>query len=96
MKNANYFVERNLKNSNQLKLLLFELPSFCDEYFRGIENTTTPLTRVGYAQDLKIFFEFLTKEILEFIGKKVKLESITRNTKESREKYPFFARFKVE
>ena len=72
MKNANYFVERNLKNSNQLKLLLFELPSFCDEYFRGIENTTTPLTRVGYAQDLKIFFEFLTKEILEFIGKKVK------------------------
>lgn len=38
----------------------------------------------------------LTRDAMPFIGKKVKLESITRNTKDSREKYPLFARFKVE
>ena len=72
MKNSNYFVERNVKNSNQLKALLFSLPSFCDEYFRGIENKTTPLTRIGYANDLKTFFEFLTQEIDGFVGKSIK------------------------
>ena len=36
----------------------------------GMEYLTTPLTRVGYANDLKIFFEFLTSNISEFIGKK--------------------------
>lgn len=72
MKNSNYFVERNVKNSNQLKVLLFSLPSFCDEYFRGIENKTTPLTRIGYANDIKTFFEFLTQEIDGFVGKNIK------------------------
>ena len=72
MKNINYFTERNIKNSNQLKIMLISLPSFCDEYFRGIENKTTPLTRLGYANDLKIFFEFLVQEIDGFVGKKIK------------------------
>ena len=72
MKNINYFIERNIKNSNQLKVMLISLPSFCDEYFRGIENKTTPLTRLGYANDLKIFFEFLIQEIDGFVGMKIK------------------------
>ncbi len=72
MKNINYFTERNIKNSNQLKVILISLPSFCDEYFRGIENKTTPLTRLGYANDLKIFFEFLIQEIDGFVGMKIK------------------------
>ena len=72
MKNINYFIERNIKNSNQLKVMLISLPSFCDEYFRGIENKTTPLTRLGYANDLKIFFEFLVQEIDGFVGMKIK------------------------
>ena len=55
----------------RLRRMLASLPVFCDEFFRGIENQTTPLTRVGYAQDLKLFFNFLTSEILEFSGKKV-------------------------
>ena len=38
----------------------------------------------------------LNRDAVPFIGKNVKLESITRNTKESRDKYPLFARFNVE
>jgi site-specific recombinase XerD len=40
------------------------------EFFLGIESKTTALTRLGYAQDLKIFFHFLTTEIAEFVAKK--------------------------
>ena len=48
------------------------MPYFCQEFFRGIENQTTPLTRLNYAQDLKIFFNFLTTEILEFSSINIK------------------------
>ena len=38
-----------------------ELPEFCVDYFRGIEPTTAERTRLGYARDLKIFFQFLVE-----------------------------------
>ena len=69
---ANYYKERDFNNINKLKGILTNLPIFCDEYFRGIEIKTTPLTRLGYAQDLKLFFHFLTTEIIEFSDKKVR------------------------
>ena len=90
MKNTDYFAERNLKNSNQLKVMLISLPSFCDEYFRGIENKTTPLTRLGYANDLKTFFEFLVHEIDGLVGKKIKditLEDLNNITQTDLEIY---------
>lgn len=62
----NYFKERNYKITKKTQQLLTELPFFCNEFFRGIENQTTPLTQFNYAQDLKIFFNFLTTEIIEF------------------------------
>lgn len=66
-----YFKERDYKNSMQLKEILSHLPAFCDEYFIGIENRTTYLTRVGYARDLQLFFNFLVSEIIDFSGKRV-------------------------
>ena len=62
----NYFKERNYKTNQKTQQLLSELPFFCNEFFRGIENQTTPLTQFNYAQDLKIFFNFLTTEIIDF------------------------------
>ena len=32
--------------------------AFCGEFFRGIEQYTTPLTRLGYARDIQLFFDF--------------------------------------
>ena len=45
----------------QLKRMISELPPFCAEFFRGIENETLIRTRVAYAGDLKNFFGFLIK-----------------------------------
>lgn len=81
---SNYFKERNRKNLQKIKALMADLPVFCYEFFIGIENRTTPLTRLNYAYDLRIFFDFLTKEIDDFYGKKVKdftiedLDSLTQ------------------
>ena len=72
----NYFKERDFVLSQKIKGILQDIPFFCEEFFRGIENRTTYLTRLSYAQDLKTFFYFLTTEILEFSDKKIKEISI--------------------
>ena len=48
----------------QLKRMISELPPFCAEFFRGIEPSTSVLTRYGYALDLKLFFKFLISDSL--------------------------------
>jgi len=65
----NYFLDRNRKNLRQLNQVLDELPSFCNIYFVGIASRTTPLTRINYARDLKIFFTYLTNFEHRFLGK---------------------------
>lgn len=60
MKNSkNYHDEVNRNNIIRLRELLNELPSFCRTFFRGIENSTATRTRIAYAYDLGVFFDFL-------------------------------------
>lgn len=58
--NTNYYVERNNRNLATVEELLDKgLPDFCCDYFLAIDSQTSPLTRLNYAHDLKIFFFFL-------------------------------------
>ena len=57
-----YHEEEKRDLTIHLRKLLRELPEFCYEYFRGIEPTTAERTRLGYAHDLRIFFQFLRKQ----------------------------------
>lgn len=41
--------------------MIQKLPLFCSAFFRGIEPFTSSRTRIAYAYDLKIFFDFLQK-----------------------------------
>ncbi|MDO4332108.1 MAG: tyrosine-type recombinase/integrase [Eubacteriales bacterium] len=60
MKNSkNYHDEVNRNNVTRLRELLDELPSFCRTFFRGVEGTTATRTRIAYAYDLGVFFEFI-------------------------------------
>ena len=62
-----YVVQRDINNHKNLnEKLLPNLPAFCNAFFLGVEQTTSPLTRLGYARDLEIFFKFLTTEIAIF------------------------------
>ncbi len=57
-----YYQERNLKNLDRIAELLHDLPHFCEDFLRGVENRTSTLTRLNYCYDLRIFFDFLTKK----------------------------------
>lgn len=48
---------------------LEEMPDFCRDFFLSIAQTTSIKTRVGYAQNLKTFFLFLSQQ-KEFLNKK--------------------------
>ncbi len=58
-KSNNYHSKVNDANTLKLRSLLDTLPPFCKQFFRGIEPTTSSRTRLGYALDLRIFFEFV-------------------------------------
>ena len=58
----NYFDERNIANIVRLENILNCLPDFINEFFTGIENNTTALTRLNYAHDLRIFFDYLCRK----------------------------------
>ena len=54
-----YHDELNKKNILHLRELLDTLPLFCGQYFRGTQEYTSSRTRVAYAYDIRVFFEYL-------------------------------------
>jgi site-specific recombinase XerD len=58
-KRVTYHNETDQKNILKLREVLATLPPFAKEYFRAAEPTTTTKTRISYAYDLKVFFQFL-------------------------------------
>lgn len=71
MENNNYFTQRDEDNILKIRQIRRGMPAFVGEFFRGIEPYTTPLTRLGYARDLKLFFDFLVNETEEFFEKPI-------------------------
>ncbi|WP_066683471.1 tyrosine-type recombinase/integrase [Christensenella intestinihominis] len=67
----NYHQNLNQKMTLRLREIMKDLPSFTSSFFIAMENTSTILTRVNYAADLRIFFQFLVREIPSFIGRSV-------------------------
>ncbi len=63
---ANYFSERDKNLTKRLRELRDQLPEFCEEFFVGIETQTTVLTRLNYAYDLRIFFDYLLNNVRAF------------------------------
>lgn len=56
-----YHEQKDIQNTIKLRQFRKELPKFLGLYFRGIEHTTAVNTRMAYAIDLRIFFEFICK-----------------------------------
>ena len=57
-----YSREQEIKNTKKMREILEDLPGFCRQYFRGIEESTGARTRLAYAYDLRVFFEFIQRE----------------------------------
>jgi len=85
-----YADQRDREYTLRTRELLKELPSFCAEFFMGIADRTSVLTRYEYAVDLKLFFRYLS-EVRDdgkgILSKDYTLEDINRITLDELERY---------
>ena len=58
----NYHDEQNNINTLKMREVLAALPSFCKQFFRGIQEYTSSRTRLAYAYDIRLFFEYLHEQ----------------------------------
>jgi len=65
MNKISYYEKRDLKNMQKIGSYLSSLPDYCYDFFTGIENNTSSLTRVNYAMDLCVFYDYLEKHVFK-------------------------------
>lgn len=85
-----YYNEQDKINILRMREVLDDLPRFCRQFFRGIEPTTSTRTRLGYAYDLRVFFEYLhsSNPVLSKIEiKDYTLDILNRIEREDLEEY---------
>ncbi len=68
-KSKTYFEEREISCIDRTNRIIDELPYYVRDFFVGVELRTSPLTRLNYAYDLRVFFDFLAKKV--FRGKDI-------------------------
>lgn len=89
-KDEKYYNEQDKINTIRMREVLDTLPRFCRQYFRGIEQRTSARTRLGYAYDLRIFFEFLKNNNPSLSNTPIpefSLEILNRVSREDLEEY---------
>ncbi len=52
-------INDNTQNNERLRKLLLKLPDLCYDFFIAVSTNTSLLTRINYANDLIIFFDYL-------------------------------------
>ncbi|MBO5926680.1 MAG: tyrosine-type recombinase/integrase [Clostridia bacterium] len=71
MKNSdNYYKQREINCLNKIDEITKDLPPYVYEFTIGRSDYTSPLTRLNYCLDIRIFFDYLTKT--KFRGKNYK------------------------
>lgn len=97
MKNLPYYEQKDIENVKKLRRLMEELPPFCKEFFRGIEPRTSSRTRIAYAYDLTVFFDFLKKEnpfFAKMDRKEIRLEHMDQLTVTDLEEYMEYLKYR--
>lgn len=54
-----FYNERDVKNIEKIREICGRLPDYVTEFAVSIQLRTTPLTRLGYVSDIRIFFNYL-------------------------------------
>ena len=72
MENRTYHQQKNIEYTKKLREFLAELPSYVTSYFRGIEQRTQARSRLAYANDIRVFFEWMKKSNPMYSEKELK------------------------
>lgn len=94
-----YHTDAQLTRTRRLNQLLKELPDVCSDYFLSVEQITSPLTRLSYAYDLKLFFEYLSSELSRYNGKPIvsfTAADLNQVTKQDIERYARYLSYYVK
>lgn len=62
MQKDSYFDNRDKNNIEKINRICEKMPDFVEDFFLSIQMRTTPLTRLNYANDLHIFFDYLSQK----------------------------------
>ena len=57
-----FHAQADIQRLERLRQLEKELPLVCTDFFRSITQTTSTLTRLVYAYDFRLFFQYLVRE----------------------------------
>ena len=57
-----YHKQIDIQYTQKLRQLLTTLPPYAKDFFRGIEPRTSSRTRIAYAYDLSVYFQFLREK----------------------------------
>ncbi len=57
-----YHKQIDIESTQKLREMLSSLPPYAKDFFRGIEQRTSSRTRIAYAYDLTVFFQFLQEQ----------------------------------
>lgn len=85
-----YQTKVNIKNIKKVELILATLPSYVEDYFISLETLTTTLTRLNYARDIDLFFNYLKEYIFFKEKNEITLNDIEKLTSLNIEKYLSF------
>lgn len=82
-----FYEKRKIDCIARTERILSELPPFVFDFTVGIENNTSPLTRMNYANDLRIFFDYLSKKVLNKNVRDINLTDLEKIQSSDIEKY---------
>lgn len=66
-----YHAQQDIDNMYRLRELTADLPPYSKDFFRAIEPRTSARTRIAYAYDLNVFFEYLHNNNPSLKGKPI-------------------------
>ena len=93
MEKTSFYQKRDLSNRLKMSKYLEQLPDFCLDYFIGIENNTSSLTRYNYAMDLYVFFNYLSRFVFHKKESEIILEDINKIKSRNLEQYLSYLSF---
>lgn len=95
-KNNDYHTQQSIDNVTKMREVLETLPPFCKQFFRGVSEYTSARTRLAYAYDIRVFFEYLHDNNKSLSGMDIRefpLSLLEQLTREDIEEYMEYLSF---
>ena len=93
-----YYDEIDRANMQKIKDVIYELPPYVNDYFISRKTNTTTKTRLSYAYDLRMFFEWFRKSanLLDKSLKEISIDYIRQINARDIEEYTDFLQYDKE